>query len=207
MKKLFSFAIVLAILTSFIGCDKKEGVKEEAIEHNCFNDNLVTSTNLISQDLKVSYMNNYNTNKNLQNVDFENATVVEFSNVEIKGIVADFTDNANKTFVSYYDEVEKEFGINFIMEIVDNNKIRTVFIYNENETPELSFKINTVNNRIVGVNFTNSKTYSEFANCVGSVLSACYEDTGCAVMCTQSFPFCYAAIVAACAAHPITISE
>lgn len=202
MKKFINFVIVSLIITSFIGCNEKNTIKEESQLQCNLTDNSVKSINSIPENLKESIKSEFNYNKNLENVDFDNASVIEYSNVEIKGIIADFTNNQDKKFITYYDEIENEYSINFIINTNDENNIKTVLISNEYESPELEIKINNETGKILEVNLHN-KGYSEWFACVTGALDACMNNPACAVMCTFSFPACFSAIAAACAVSPI----
>ncbi len=208
MKKLFSFAMILAILISFIGCNENTKVTDEAIEHNCLNDNNIKSISAIQNSLLVSVKNNFNANKNLNEVDFDNAQVVEYTSVDIKGIIADFKENSNKTFVAYYDEDDNYYGVDFILETSENNGIRTTIMSNNSEIQQLRVKANIETNKIIEVQLLNpDKDYSAFAACVGYAWSACMDDPGCRAICLATFPACWSAIVAGCAVSPIAPSE
>jgi len=203
MKKIINFVIVTAILASFIGCNEKNTVKEEVQNHNCLTDNSVKSITQMPENLKLSFTKEFSSNKSLENVDFENANVIEYSNVEIKGIIADFTNNEDKKFITYYDDIEDIYGVNFIINTIDEDNIKTVTVSNENESPELEIKINNETNKLIEVNLSNNKGYSQWVICVSNALDACMADPSCALMCEFVFPACFSAIAAACAVNPI----
>jgi len=185
---------------AFTGCEKNENVKVETIDHNCMTDNNIKNIAPLPDSYKDIFEKNYTSNKTLKDVDFNNASFVTYTNSNLKGIISGFKNNGDKTFVAYFDETNKKISMSYILDITESDGIQTVYVYNDNDKPELYFKINLETRKFTEVKvINNEKQYASWADCVGDAISDCMDDSGCAFMCTISAPFCVSAIMIACA--------